>query len=83
VVREFERLRLINIPLMIPSVPVPPILQITSFLSHHRKILRGGKAFGATTLEDIEEYALSKAYGKSIYYVYIFIYIYLFMYMYM
>mmetsp|Transcript_24030 Transcript_24030/g.23097 ORF Transcript_24030/g.23097 Transcript_24030/m.23097 type:complete len:172 (+) Transcript_24030:179-694(+) len=76
VVAEFEKLRSRNIELMVPSVPVPPKSQITSFLGQHRTALRGGRRFRETSLGDIDAYALSLEHGKSISsYIYIYIYV--------
>ena len=65
VLAEFHRRGNVNIVANVAVIPTPTTALISSFLSYHRKKMRGNMGVGKATLYDIEAYSLSKKFGKT------------------
>ena len=65
ILSEFERLAAHQRANNGLVVPTPRLAMITSFLAYHKKQEMGGIPVGQTTLQDLENFADEKAFGKS------------------
>lgn len=65
IIREFERLALLQIVSNLPVVPTPPVKMINSYLCYQRLQERGGIAVGKTSLQDLEHFANQRPFGEQ------------------